>query len=532
MISVKRSPAYLLNLPPGRGDVSSKPLPGGFSPVKALYLTSEIYPLAKTGGLADVSASLPAALRAYGIDARVLLPGYPEALERSSHLREVARLGNVAGYGKTRILETLLPDGSVPVWLVDCPALYNRDGGLYQTKEGEAWADNAQRFALLNYAALAVVDGAIDDWVPDIVHANDWHAGLLPLMLSTREGARPQTVFTIHNLAYQGLFGFEEFERLGVPTSLLSRLEFYGRISYLKAGISSADALTTVSPTYAGEILTPEYGCGLDGLLRERSTRLTGILNGADYAVWDPRADPHLAATYSSRSLLRKLACKRQLQREMGLRADEHAPVMAFMSRIVHQKMPDIVLEAVPALIEQGIQFALVAKGDPGYEAGFRQLAERYPGRVAVSLQYTEALGHRLLAGADLLAHPARFEPCGLVPMYAMRYGTIPIVRNSGGTADSVRDAMHESIRNGTGTGFVFNGSSASEFSACTRRALSVYNQPILWRKLQSNAMAQDFSWRRSAQAYAQLYGSLTGVPIAERKQLEERAKVFTHGVA
>jgi len=494
--------------------------------IRTLYVTSEVYPLAKTGGLADVSAALPAALREYGIDTRGLLPAYPQALERASGLREVARLGDALGYGETRLLETLLPVNHVPVWLVDCPALYNRDGGLYQTRDGQDWPDNAERFALLNYAAMAIVEGAVEDWVPDIVHANDWHAGLLPVMLSARKKARPATVFTIHNLAYQGIFDAEQFPRVGVPSGFFSNLEFYGRISYLKGGIHAADALTTVSPTYADEILTPEFGCGLDGLLRERSQRLSGILNGADYAIWDPRTDPHLPMTFSSRSLSGKLACKREIQREMGLSPDEDAPLMAFMSRLVHQKMPDVVLEAVPALIEEGMQFAIVAEGDAGYEAGFRALMERYPNRVAMRSDYEEPLGHRLLAGADLLAHPARFEPCGLVPIYALRYGTIPIVRNSGGMADSVKDASVESIQHGTGTGFVFDGSSASDLLACTRRALSFYRQPILWRKLQTNAMAQDFSWQQSAEAYAQLYSSLAGIPAAEYEPASERVKL------
>jgi starch synthase len=476
--------------------------------------------------LADVSAALPAALRDYGIDTRVLVPAYPQALERALHPREVARLED-SGYGETRILETLLPGNHVTVWLVDCPTLYRREGGLYQTSDGHDWPDNAERFALLNFAAMAIVDGAIEGWIPDIVHANDWHAGLLPLMLSERKAIRPATVFTIHNLAYQGLFDAEQFPRVGMPNELFSNLEFYGRISYLKSGIHSADALTTVSPTYASEILTSEYGCGLDGLLRARSERLTGILNGADYAVWDPRTDPHLPATYSSRSLSGKLACKRDIQREMGLRSDDEAPLMAFMSRLVHQKMPDVVLEAIPVLIEEGMQFALVAEGDAAYEAGFRALVERYPGRVAMRSDYEEPLGHRLLAGADLLAHPARFEPCGLVPIYALRYGTVPIVRMSGGMADSVEDASVESIQHGSGTGFVFNGSSAADFLTTARRALSFYRQPILWRKLQTNAMAQDFGWRQSAEAYAQLYYSLAGVPALDYERAPEPVKLF-----
>jgi starch synthase len=456
----------------------------------------------------------------------VLLPAYPQALERTSNAREVARLGDLSGFGETRLLETSLPGNHVTVWLVDCPALYGRDGGLYQTNEGQDWPDNAERFALLNNAAMAIVEGAVEGWIPDIVHANDWHAGLLPLMVSARKGTRPATVFTIHNLAYQGLFRADQFPRIGLPSDQFPNLEFYGRISYLKGGIHAADALTTVSPTYADEILTSEYGCGLDGLLRERSARLSGILNGADYAVWDPRTDPHLPATFSSRSLAGKLVCKREIQCEIGLSSDDSAPLMAFMSRLVHQKMPDIVLDAIPPLIEEGMQFALVAEGDAGYEAGFRALMARYPGRVAIRSDYEEPLGHRLLAGADILAHPARFEPCGLVPIYALRYGTIPIVRNSGGTADSVSDATVESIQHGGGTGFVFEGSAASDFLTSARRAVSFYRQPLLWRKLQTNAMAQDFSWHQSAEAYAQLYYSLSGVAAVEYESAPEPVKL------
>jgi starch synthase len=493
--------------------------------MRALYVTSEAYPLAKTGGLADVSAALPAALRDLGIDSRILLPAYRQTLAHAHRSRLAARFETPLGIGEVKILETALPVSNVPVWLIHCPALFDRDGGLYQNAQAQDWPDNAKRFALLNHAAMAIIDGAIGGWSPEIVHANDWHAGLVPLLLSARLRPRPPTLLTIHNLAYQGLFAAEQFADIGIAPEFFQDLEFYGRISFLKGGIRGADALTTVSPTYAAEVLTEEYGCGLDGLLRERRNRLRGILNGVDYRVWDPQADPNLAACYSPRSMAGKLACKRVIRSEMGLDADGDAPLLAFMSRLVYQKMPDIVSAAMPKLIEDGIQFASVTEGEPRYEAQFREMVERYPGRVAMCPRYEERLAHRLLAGADLLVHPARFEPCGLVPIYALRYGTIPIVRRSGGMSDTVVEATPETIPLGSGTGFTFEDPSASAFLDCVGRALGIYRQPILWRKLQMNAMTQDFSWQRSAKTYADLYASLAGIPAAEPVARPEPAK-------
>lgn len=493
--------------------------------IRALYVTSEVFPLAKTGGLADVSAALPAALRDVGIDVRLVVPAYPQALNRAPNLRVVAKLGGTSGYGEGRLLETVLQGSRVPVWLVDYPALYNRDGGLYQAYDGHDWSDNARRFAALNETALAIADGLVENWRPHIIHANDWHAGLVPLLLSTKAKPKPATIFTIHNLAYQGLFDAHEFKRLDLPSELFGSLEFYGRISFLKAGISGADAITTVSPTYAREILTPEYGCGLEGLMKAKEPIISGILNGADYGVWDPRSDPDLVANYSCRSMAGKVASKRAIQAELNLDADDDAPLMAFMSRLVHQKMPDVVLDALPSLIEDGLQFALVAEGETAYGKAFEHLVQRYKGRVGTRFGYGEAVAHRLLAGADMLAHPARFEPCGLVPMYALRYGTLPIVRNSGGMADSVVNATAETVQNGTATGFSFDQPTKEAFEACVRRALSFYRQPIVWRKMQASAMAQDFGWQRSAAEYARLYHSLAGIPMVVEKGEEEEAE-------
>ncbi len=476
-----------------------------------LFATAEAYPFVKTGGLADVSAALPAALAASGVSARIIMPGYPQALQSAGHLTEVARFDDMLGFGKLRLLETNLPESSARVWLVDCPDLYNRPGGPYQDENGADWPDNQLRFALFNHVAAEAADGAVRGWAADVVHANDWHCGLLPLLCSMRSGPRPATVFTVHNLAYQGLFDGGEFGRLGLPGSTFQQLEFYGRLSFLKAGIAVADAITTVSPNYAREILTPEYGCGLDGLLRERQSRITGILNGADYGVWNPAIDPHIVRNYTSRSPGPKLACKHAIQKELGLTVSSDTPLLSFMSRLVHQKTPDLVLHALPALLQEGVQFALVAEGESQYEQGFRQLEAHYPGQVAVNIGYREDLAHRLLAGADLLLHPSRYEPCGLVPIYALRYGTIPVVRKSGGMADTVLDATRDTLNEGTATGFHFEPPTADELISAVRRATAASTQDVVWRRLLQNAMRQDFSWHNSAKRYASLYKKLRG---------------------
>ena len=487
--------------------------------MRVLFVTSELFPLAKTGGLADVAAALPAALQDLGVDVRVILPAYPCALERASGLKEIMRLGDPLGWGETRLLETFMPDSSVPVWLVDCPDLYNRSGGLYQDHDGCDWPDNHLRFALLGHVAAGIALEAGGAWRPDIVHANDWHAGLIPLLISQHGPKAPASVFTVHNLAYQGAFQTWQFEQLGLPPEAMPSLRHYDGLSFLKAGILSADAITTVSPTYAREILTPEHGCGLDGLLRERATRLSGILNGADYRLWDPAADPHLVRNYSPRSLAGKCACRRAIEDEFGLDTPSESPLVAFMSRLAHQKMPDVVLEALPALLGDGMHVAVLADGERKFQRQFRQLADAFPGQVAVRIGYDERCAHRLLAGADILLHPSRFEPCGLLPVYAMRYGTVPVVRGCGGLKDTVADP---GISQRDATGFSFGQPTASEMIACVRRALELYRQPVAWRRMMAAGMRKDFGWHRSAQAYLDLYTSLARVS-AVTKHAEER---------
>jgi starch synthase len=488
--------------------------------MRILFVSSEIYPLAKTGGLADVSAALPIALASLGVDVRLVMPGYPEALDAAEDVKLEAQCANNGA--PTRVLSARLPDSGLPVWLVDCPALFKRDGGLYQNTDGEDWRDNHHRFSLLSRVAAKLAGGAIvKDWRADVVHANDWHTGLLPLLLKNGGGAAPATLFTIHNLAFQGLFPAGALNELRLPDELLTPdgIEFHGRISFLKAGIRYSDRFNTVSPSYAREILTPEFGCGLDGLLNDRAGDLSGILNGIDSAVWDPAADPYLPARFDAHAMAGKSVCKAELQRELGLDVKPETPLVVWASRLAHQKMADTTLEMLPALLERDVQFALIGAGDPAYERGFTEFAQAYPGRMAAHIGYEEALAHRVYAAGDILLHPSRFEPCGLTPQYAMRYGTIPVVTSVGGLTDTVRDADAQTMRAGTATGFSFTELSAPAMLACLDRALDAYAQPFNWRRLRRQGMAQDFGWQTSAQRYLSLYRELA--PLAPQVEGE-----------
>jgi starch synthase len=488
--------------------------------MRVLFVSSEIYPLAKTGGLADVSAALPIALASLGVDVRLVMPGYPEALDTAADLKLEAQCANNGT--PTRLLRGRLPDSGLPVWLVDCPALFKRAGGLYQNPEGEDWHDNHHRFSLLSHAAAKLAAGhVVTDWRADVVHANDWHTGLLPLLLKRGNGAPPATLFTIHNLAFQGLFPAGSLGELKLPEDLLGPdgIEFYGRISFLKAGIRYSDRFNTVSPSYAREILTPEFGCGLEGLLNDRAGDLSGILNGIDGAVWDPAADPFLPARFDAHAMAGKHVCKAELQRELGLDHAADTPLVVWASRLAHQKMADTALEMLPALMARDVQFALIGEGDPAYEQGFAELARAHPGRVAVRIGYEEALAHRFYAAGDILLHPSRFEPCGLTPQYAMRYGTIPVVSSVGGLTDTVRDADAQAMHDRAATGFSFKEQSAGAMLACLDRALDAYAQPVAWRRLQRQAMGQDFGWQASAARYLALYRALA--PLAPQVEGE-----------
>jgi starch synthase len=480
--------------------------------MRVLFASSEIYPLAKTGGLADVSAALPRALAELGVDVRLIMPAYAQALSAAVDKSIVAELPDEHGSGPARVIAARMPDSALSVWLVDAPRFYDRPGSPYLDEHGRDWPDNAQRFAYFSHVAAALARGqVVPGWRADVVHANDWHTGLLPILLAADEQERPPALFTIHNLAYQGVFPSSVLPLLGVSQDLFTPegMEFFGQVSFLKAGIRFSDRITTVSPSYAREILTPDYGCGLDGLLRQRSDDMIGILNGVDYRIWNPAHDPHLPANFDLADLSGKRACKAELQRELALTLDPDVPVVAWLSRITDQKMADIACDALPVIMERNIQFAVLGEGDPALEAKFRAAAPHYPGRLAVRIEYDEGLAHRLQAGADLLLHPTRFEPCGLTPLYGMRYGTLPIVRHVGGLMDTIVDATDGAMRAGNANGFAFHEPSATAMLDCLDRALAFYGHQTGWRKMQRWAMRRDFGWDASARRYLALYGEL-----------------------
>ncbi len=475
---------------------------------KILFVASEAHPLIKTGGLGDVAGSLPAALQSLRADVRLLLPAYHDALARAGKLKTVARCAIENLSAPVRILEARLPGTGLIVWFVDYPPAYDRRGHPYLDAGGRPWPDNAMRYALFADVAVRIALGRANmKWRPDVVHCHDWQTGLVPAWLAM-EKIRPATVFTIHNLAYQGLFPRETFEALGLPAALWSHeaLEFHGWMSFIKGGLVYADRLTTVSPNYAREIRTPEFGCGLDGLLRHRAGRLTGILNGIDDKEWNPARDPFLEKGYSSRRLQDKLANKLALQREFGLPEQSGTPLIGMVGRLVHQKGIDLVLETLPGLMHRPIQLVLLGSGEAGYEEALRAQAARYAKRLAVRIGYDERLAHMIEAGADMFLMPSRFEPCGLNQLYSQRYGTIPIVRRVGGLADTVADATKARLKTGSATGIVFEEARASAMLAAIDRALVLQQKKPAWKRMMLAGMRQDYSWRHSATEYLRLY--------------------------
>ncbi|MBI5462047.1 MAG: glycogen synthase GlgA [Gammaproteobacteria bacterium] len=476
--------------------------------MKILFASSEAHPLIKTGGLADVCGALPKALHDLKQDVRLVLPAYQDVLARAGQLSEVARLTLTGSVEPVRVLEGTLPGTTVPVYLIDAPQCFDRPGNPYSGPDGSDWPDNAQRFAVFCRAIVELAqDRAGLHWRPDRVHCNDWQTGLVPALLSL-ESPRPATIFTVHNLAYQGLFDWARFQALKLPYTWWSMhaLEFHGSLSFIKGGLVFADALTTVSPTYAEEIRTPDFGCGLDGLLTQRAAQLAGILNGADYALWDPASDPLLDAHFSRRSLKGKDANKQALQRLFGLPTDARRPLFAHVGRLVEQKGIDLVLDILPELMQRPLQLVMLGSGHAVLETALRTAQARYPDRLGVRIGYDEGLAHRIEAGADLFLMPSRFEPCGLNQLYSLRYGTLPIVRHTGGLADTVVDATPASLDAGTATGFVFDAATPEALLACIDRALHLYIQRTAWTRAVKTAMAQDFSWTRSAQRYLDLY--------------------------
>lgn len=490
--------------------------------MKVLYVCTELFPLIKTGGLGDVSGALPPALREAGCDVRVLLPGFPSILEgvkpprsaTASTLRlppgEGPDIGPSTGKQPPVLRPCSLPGSELDAYVLDVPRLFNRPGNPYDDARG----DNGVRFALLGWAAACLGHGLDTEWQPDIVHCHDWHTGLAPLYL--RQMAMPgppraSSVFTVHNLAYQGTFPGDLFPHLGLPDYLfgMQGIEFWGQVSFMKSGLLAADCITTVSPTYAREILAVEQGCGLDGLLRARANAVSGILNGVDYAIWNPACDAALAHGYDADSLEGKALAKADLQRRIGLAERPGAMVFGVVSRLTEQKGLHLVEALADDLVRAGGQLVVLGTGDAQLEQAFLRAAIRHPGDIAVEVGYDEPMAHAIFGGADAVLIPSRFEPCGLTQLYGLRYGAIPVVHSVGGLADTVRDATPENLRDAAATGFTFSEFSLPALWEAIKRALDLHAQPQAWTTMQQIAMRQRFDWRDAASSYVDLYREL-----------------------
>lgn len=470
---------------------------------RILFCTPELAPLNKVGGLGDVSRSLVNALHSKGADVRVLVPGFPAVKAGCSRLRWCMPLLDWHGT-PGQLLKASAAGVEAPLYIADFPHHFHRHQTAYGG-EAEAPLAVSRHYAAYTRAALQIAGGALSDWQPDVIHCNDWTTGLIPALLRV-QGARAATVFTIHNLAHQGLMPRWCFDDLRLPESLwqLDGLEFHGQMSFIKGGLAFAHRLNTVSPTYAAEILSPEFGCGLDGLLRHRQAHISGILNGVDYQVWDPRHDPLLPFRFGASDLRGKDRCKAELRAQLGL-AESPAPLVAMVSRLSYQKGIDLVLSESQALLQTGIQLALLGTGDTALESQLAGLAASHPGRMSVTLGYDEVLAHRLIAGADMFLMPSRFEPCGLTQLYSLRYGTVPIAARTGGLVDTVVAQGEPSVTGQPATGFLFTPGSVTALLACLTRAVEIYGSRQ-WRNLQQAGMAADFSWEESASHYLTLY--------------------------
>jgi starch synthase len=482
---------------------------------KILFASSEVHPLMKTGGLADVSSSLPKALHEEGQDVRVLMPAYRQCLEQLDHFETVATIKLAGYYLPVEILETRLPGTEVILWLLHSPHHFDRQGGPYNGPDGQDWYDNAARFALLSRAAAAIaMNQAGLEWQPDILHCNDWQTGLAPALIHDLH-ARPYIVFTIHNLAYQGVYNQGTFEALDLPAELWQPegVEYYGQMSFMKGGLIYADHINTVSQTYADEICTEEYGYGLQGLLSHKAEQgqLSGILNGIDYQEWDPEQDPHLVAHFSADKPEAKADNKAFLQKHFGLPQQPDTLVIALISRLVYQKGIDIAVAALRRVLTAGhaIQFVCLGSGEQVYEQEVRALCAEFPHQASVVIGYDEPLSHQMEAGADAFLMPSRFEPCGLNQMYSLRYGTLPIVRHTGGLADTVVDLSVESRKVNKANGFSFVLASADAIEQTLVRAVETYQDTSLWHQMMAVAMQRDFSWQHSAKTYITLYDKL-----------------------
>jgi starch synthase len=479
--------------------------------VKVLFVTPECYPLVKTGGLADVAGALPLALGPLGVDAEVLVPAYPGVRAQLRGVRTVAPLPQLFG-GAGELLHGTTHQG-LSVLLIEAPHLYDRTGGPYLGPDGKDWPDNHLRFGALSWVGAQLAFGRLGERAPDVVHLHDWQAALTAayLRFDKEHAGAPPTVLTIHNLAFQGLFEPTVRTALQLPPAAMQMdgMEYWGKLSFLKAGVQWATHLSTVSPTYAREILTEHDGMGFDGLLRMRSHELTGIVNGIDTGVWDPENDPHLAAPFSARRLGAKAKNTAALQTELGLPVRADVPVLGLVSRLTQQKGLDLLLAALPRVLATEAQLVVLGTGDPVLEAGFRAAAAEYPQQVATVIGFDEALSHRVQAGSHAVLVPSRFEPCGLTQLYGLRYGALPVVARVGGLADTVIDANEAALRDGVATGVQFSPVEADALAVAIERTVALFHDKPAWQKAQKRAMGRDVGWGTRAAQYESLYAKV-----------------------
>ncbi|MEM9970305.1 MAG: glycogen synthase GlgA [Pseudomonadota bacterium] len=470
---------------------------------RVLSVASECVPLVKTGGLADVAGALPKALAPIGVEMRTLLPGYRPVLKAVGKAKKIASFP--ALYRGEAVLREVTHAG-LRLYILDAPHLFDRDGSPYLDASGRDFADNAERFAALSWVAAEIAVNGAAGWLPDVLHCHDWQAGFAPYFAKKRSAAA-KSIFTIHNMAFQGNAPAEKIEALGLDRADFTEagFEYWGQASAMKAALVSADRITTVSPTYAREVTSPEFGFGMEGILTARQADLSGILNGIDLDVWDPATDPEVANYKTPRG---KARAKTALRREFGL-PNADGPLCVVVSRLSHQKGLDVLLDALPALADNGGQLALLGSGDPALEAAYRRAAE-HP-NVAVKIGYDEALSHRMMAGGDAVLVPSRFEPCGLTQLYGLRYGTLPVVALTGGLVDTVIHASPMALRSGVATGVQFAPVTAHALAGALLQTVALHRDGPTWSTMQRNAMKQVVDWGASATEYASLYNGLTG---------------------
>lgn len=481
--------------------------------MNVVYLSSEVAPFAKTGGLADMAGAIPKHVQKLGVEIIVLTPLYRRVKESAYPLVKTdvqfeVRIGDkfLSGF----VYKGYLPGSQVSVYFLDNEQYYGRDGLYNYPGTTKDYEDNCERFIFFALGALEVIEKLKVH--PDIVHCNDWQTGLVPVYLKTRYAGRSffknaQSVMTIHNLAYQGWFWHWDMKLTGLDWSLFNskQLEFYGKLNFLKGGIVFCDLITTVSKTYAEEIQTPEYGVGLDGVLRERARDLYGIMNGIDYTLWNPETDKFIRANYGFTKLRGKQLCKKALQSKYKL-PERDCPLIGMITRLTNQKGLDLVVDKFQDLVKTDLQFVLLGTGDPWYHELFQRYAKTYPNKVAVQLSFDERSAHEIEAGADIFLMPSRYEPCGLNQLYSLKYGTVPIVRSTGGLADTITDVRLESVSTGKANGFCFKDYSADLLFATIVRAMDFFKDKALWTNLMKNGMLQDWSLEKSAKEYLALY--------------------------